>query len=628
MSFLFLIGLVAAVAFAARVGPGPYLAVQVPYPGTEVLLVQVATQFVASFAGAVCLGGLVFALCCTRPNAKMRLGPRGYAGLRTAERASPLWAVSALFAMVTSATVQAGRAPWDLLHVEDPVGRLVSLVSVSERSGAWLVVAVLATAVAALSRCCLGWASCAGLAWLSVFAVVAPWMTQNAGDGPNHDWASGAAVWTSVGLAVLVGVGAQMRGDWTQDRAAAQRRARRTSAVALGMVAAGSAVLGALLIPLSAMPSTWYGQLGLAAAVLFALAAAAVFFGKLTVAAGAGVVLLAVAEAMSVQPAPAFAGQRFSVPELLLGFDFPGAPTLWRLLSAWRFDVVFGTLAVLLAAAYVLGAARLRGRGDAWSPWRTLSFLFGCALLLLVTSSGIGRYASGQFSYHMISHMGLNMFAPVFLVLGAPVTLLLRAAPTAGQHMAGPREWALALVHARLVQILAHPLVAVGLFVVSLYGLYFTPVFGLLVRYHWGHLLMTLHFLAIGYTYYWAIIGVDPGARRLPHLARLGMLFAVMPFHAFFGVAVLSDNEIIGGDFYRWLALPWVSDLASDQRVAGAVAWTSGEIPIVFVVGALLYQWAGADRRAASRADRHAADYEDAELDAYNHMLQKLVERG
>lgn len=626
MFFLVLLGLVAAVSAAACIGPEPYLAVGGLYPGTAALAAQAAAQFVASLAGAWCLGGLVFALCCTRSNARMRLGPRGYAGLRAAERASPFWAVSALVAMATSATVQAGRGPWDLLSVEDPFGRLVSLVATSERAGAWLVAAALAAVVAIASRFCLAWASCAGLAWVSAAAVIAPWAGENAGDGPNHDLATGAAVWTSVGLSVLVGAAAQLRGRWTEDRAGAERRAKRLCACAAACAAAGAAVLGFLLVPLSSVSTAWYSKLALLAAALFALALAGVFAGRFFAAAGAGALALAATEAMSVQPAPAFAGQTPTAPELLLGFGFPGPPTLWRLAAAWRFDLVFGVLAVVLAVAYLVGARRLRARGDAWSPWRMFSFVAGCVLLLLVTSSGVGRYAAGQFSYHMISHMGLNMFVPVFLVLGAPVTLLLRAVPPAGQRMTGPREWTLALVHSRFVQLLAHPLVAVGLFVVSLYGLYFTPVFGLLVQYHWGHLLMTAHFLVIGYTYYWAIVGVDPGARRLPHLARLGMLFAVMPFHAFFGVAVLSSDEIIGGKFYRWLGLPWMSDLASDQRIAGAVAWTSGEIPIVFVVGALLYQWARADRRAASRADRRAAE-DDDELAAYNAMLQKLVDR-
>ena len=49
-----------------------------------------------------------------------------------------------------------------------------------------------------------------------------------------------------------------------------------------------------------------------------------------------------------------------------------------------------------------------------------------------------------------------------------------------------------------------------ALFMTSLYGLYFTPVFDYLMGTWWGHNLMLVHFLLIGFIYFWGIIGVDP----------------------------------------------------------------------------------------------------------------------
>jgi cytochrome c oxidase assembly factor CtaG len=227
---------------------------------------------------------------------------------------------------------------------------------------------------------------------------------------------------------------------------------------------------------------------------------------------------------------------------------------------------------------------------------------------------------------HMAVHMTLNMFLPELLVLGAPVTLLLRAVEPAGRGAPpGPREWVLWLMHSRFTRLLSHPGVALAVFVVSLYGLYFTPLFDQLIRFHWGHLLMNIHFLLTGYLFYWAIIGIDPGPRRLPHLGRLGMLFAVMPFHAFFGVAVMSMDTLIGGVFYPELRLPWMTDLLHDQWLGGTLAWISGEVPVLLVVGALLSQWSKQDRREAARGDRHQERFpEDDELTAYNAMLEQL----
>mgnify|MGYP002150983614 CR=1 FL=1 len=79
--------------------------------------------------------------------------------------------------------------------------------------------------------------------------------------------------------------------------------------------------------------------------------------------------------------------------------------------------------ALALAAVYLYGVWRLRRRGDGWPVGRTVSWLAGCAALLLATSSGVRSYGSAMFSVHMVEHMTLNMFVPVLLVLGAPVTL-------------------------------------------------------------------------------------------------------------------------------------------------------------------------------------------------------------
>ena len=150
-------------------------------------------------------------------------------------------------------------------------------------------------------------------------------------------------------------------------------------------------------------------------------------------------------------------------------------------------------------------------------PWG-----LGCLALLLTTSSGVRAYGSAMFSVHMSEHMALNMFIPVFLVLGAPITLALRALPAAAADQPpGPREWLVWLVHSSVSRFLSHPATAFVLFVSSLYAVYFTPLFDTLVRYHWGHEFMTLHFLITGYLFFWGIIGVDPGPRRLPFIGRL-----------------------------------------------------------------------------------------------------------
>jgi putative copper resistance protein D len=260
---------------------------------------------------------------------------------------------------------------------------------------------------------------------------------------------------------------------------------------------------------------------------------------------------------------------------------------------------------------------------------RTIGWLSGCAVLLLATSSGIGRYGPAMFSVHMGEHMLLAMLAPILLVLGAPVTLALRALPPAGRDAPpGPREWLLAGVHSPVARWLTHPLVTLPLFVGSYYALYFSGLFPAALPEHGAHLLMNLHFVLTGLAFFWPLIGVDPSPRRLPPAARLGIVLVSVPFHAFFGVALMSYRTVIGGDFYRALALPWVPDLLEDQRLGGGLAWASGEIPLLLVVIVLLVQWSRHDERSARRDDRRADHDGDSDLQAYNAMLRRLSTTG
>ena len=92
-----------------------------------------------------------------------------------------------------------------------------------------------------------------------------------------------------------------------------------------------------------------------------------------------------------------------------------------------------------------------------------------------------------------------------------------RSLPPAGRTgPPGAREALVAALHSRTARILTHPLFVLPTFIASFAVLYFTPLFGVLVGSHVGHLVMNLHFLLVGYLYYWVIIGVDPAPRRLP----------------------------------------------------------------------------------------------------------------
>ncbi|MDN5669418.1 MAG: cytochrome c oxidase assembly protein [Renibacterium salmoninarum] len=315
--------------------------------------------------------------------------------------------------------------------------------------------------------------------------------------------------------------------------------------------------------------------------------------------------------------------------ENFLGFSIDGARSFIGWLLPGRTNVLFSSIAIIAVLLYLLGVRTLRNRGDVWSKGRTISWLLGWLAVYYFTSSVWAERSPGSFGLHMMGHMGLNMLAPVLLVLGGPVTLALRALrPAKPGALSGPREWINALMHSKISLFLTNPLLVFAIFVGSYYALYFSPLFELGMRYHWAHQAMNLHFIISGYLFYWIVIGIDRAPRPMPYIGKLGFTLAAMPFHAFFAVAVMSSTTIIGENFYRSLQPDWNTDFKADQYLGGGVAWAAGELPLIVVVIALLTQWSRSDQREAKRKDRRGDQGLDDSLDNYNDMLAALSDRN
>ncbi|MFF3561105.1 cytochrome c oxidase assembly protein [Streptomyces sp. NPDC002574] len=294
---------------------------------------------------------------------------------------------------------------------------------------------------------------------------------------------------------------------------------------------------------------------------------------------------------------------------------------------AFSGDAFFLVGCLLALGLYGVAVVRLRSRGDHWPVGRVIAFVCGVLSIGLAMCTALNDYGMVMFSVHMVQHMVLSMVAPILLLLGAPVTLALRALPAAPRGRKGPRELLVALLHSRYMQVVTHPAFTIPLFIASLYGLYFTPLFDTLMGSRAGHIAMMVHFLAVGLVFFWPIMGVDPGPHRPGYVMRMLELFAGMPFHAFFGIALMMASEPMIRTFQHPSASLGI-DALDDQTAAGGIAWAFSEIPSVLVLVALLIQWYTSEQRHARRKDRAADRDGDAELAAYNAYLASLEARG
>jgi cytochrome c oxidase assembly factor CtaG len=263
-------------------------------------------------------------------------------------------------------------------------------------------------------------------------------------------------------------------------------------------------------------------------------------------------------------------------------------------------------LLLVAAAVYGYGVYRLRLRGDAWPAGRTVAFIVGgLGSIAAVTVSGVAAYDDTLLSIHMIQHMVLSMVGPIFLALGAPVTLALRTLH--GRS----RRTLLSVLHSRVVRVLTFPLVAFGLFIANPFILYFTGLYRLTLQHEWLHEYIHLHFIVTGCLFFWPLLGLDPLPNRWPYPARALLMVLSVPFHTVLGLTIMQSKTLLAGDYYPGLHLGW-ADPWSDQVLAGGILWAGGEIVSITMLGILVLQWIKASEREAVRIDR-ALDRAEAE---------------
>lgn len=281
--------------------------------------------------------------------------------------------------------------------------------------------------------------------------------------------------------------------------------------------------------------------------------------------------------------------------------------------TQWGLSPVLFVLLVWVSGLYLYAVWRLHERGDRWPIGRTVSFVVGgMGSFFFATCSGLAAYDDTLLSVHMVQHMILSMAVPVFCALGAPVTLALRTLPRR------PRRWLLAVLHSWVAKVLTFPPLTLLLFVISPWALYFTGWYDATLHSDFLHELMHVHLVVVGLLFFTPIVGVDPVPGRVAYPFRLLLLVLTLPFHAFLGVTIMGQTDLIGHGWYPSLhrSMPWLPDAAADQHLAGGILWGSGDLVGISVFGVLFVQWVRASMAEARREDRRLDRLERAAANA------------
>jgi putative membrane protein len=296
-----------------------------------------------------------------------------------------------------------------------------------------------------------------------------------------------------------------------------------------------------------------------------------------------------------------------------------GPPTVAALLFGWTFEPIIAIPLLVAASAWIAAVRAVNAAHPAnpVPPLRTAAFFGGLVAIAVALMSGLERYDTVLFSAHMIQHILLTLVAPPLIVLGAPITLLLRLARPETR-----RRRILPVLHSRIVRALSFPVVAWVLFAGVMWATHFSPVFDQALENPLIHDLEHAAYLGAGLLFWWPAIGLDPTPWRMSHPVRALYVFLQMPQNTFLAVAILSATAPLY-PHYATLVRPWGPTPLADQQAAAGIMWFIGDLLFLAAILGLVAVWMRHEERTTAIADRRA----DARRDQLTAREARLADR-
>lgn len=275
-------------------------------------------------------------------------------------------------------------------------------------------------------------------------------------------------------------------------------------------------------------------------------------------------------------------------------------PTFPAVLGRWEIAPLFMVSLVIAVWLYVAGVMRVnRQHPDSKVPRkRHVCFGIGVGALVIALISPLGAYDDTLFSLHMVQHLLIMDVAAPFLLLAAPLTLILRASTPSFR-----KRIVLPILHSRVVRAVSFPVVAWFVYAAVLWGSHYSGLYEESLVNNWVHNGEHLVYLAAAMLFWWQAIGIDPAPWRIPHPVRVVYVFLFMPQMAWLGLAFYGSDHVFYAH-YANLARTWGPSPLLDQQAAGAVMWLIGDTLSGCWVAYMIYRWVKHEEVATRRRDR------------------------
>jgi putative membrane protein len=277
----------------------------------------------------------------------------------------------------------------------------------------------------------------------------------------------------------------------------------------------------------------------------------------------------------------------------------PTSPTPWILATAWHVDpsVVLPLIATAVGWFWLVRRIDRRHPHNPVPAGRTVAFLAGLLVIAIALQSGIERYDTTLFSIHMVQHLLLMLIAPPLLLLGAPVTQVLRgASPWLRRRVLLP------VLHSAPLVFLSHPVTAWLVFTLVLWGTHFSPVFDVALENPPVHQLEHVLYLVAALLFWFPVVGADPGPRRLGYPARALYLLLQMPPSSFLAMAILFTDAPLY-QHYATLGSPYGVSALADQQSAAGIMWVVSDVTLIAAILVVVGSWMRHEERRTAEGE-------------------------
>ena len=246
-------------------------------------------------------------------------------------------------------------------------------------------------------------------------------------------------------------------------------------------------------------------------------------------------------------------------------------------------------LLFLAAYLYLNGLANWERPSHPVNFWQKASFFAGLLAIFLALQTPIDALAEHSFAFHQLQHILIRMVGPLLVLLGAPLTPMLRGLP----------PWALLGIVRPIVrnpnarrayELITNPVLTTVFFLSTLYVWQIPSPHNLALHNYGVH--QCMHFLMAfsGFLFFWLVIDPKPHRSRLHYGLRVLYLGLIVIPNTLLGAAITFSNDVLYSGYAERMQ-PFGLSLMTDQQLGGLLLWVPGDMMSIIVAGVVMVMW-------------------------------------